>query len=1000
MSNIIKRVWNQNKMVNIESLHGMAFQAEDGGHVFEISGVNDAGEAVPLSGTVAGVFMRPDRADIALIGAASGGVASVTLTDDCYAVPGRFGLTIFVTEDGKKTAVYAAVGTVSRTSGGGVAGDTPQDVVDLINAIEAAVATIPADYTDLIAAVAPTYSSSSVYAVGAYAWYGGILYRCTTPITTAESWTAAHWKSVVIGDDVATISASLPRSYDSIENELEQITGNRGLVFQSGVYVTTSATGIGQTVSHTESKDYVCAISPCVEGDQFYVNVRGGTGTTRAYFFCDSNMVCTRRSNANELVNYRITARAGEAFVVFSNKLTALSSGFYAYKGVSLLSTFNDSENASIRYRKQLSSADDLDQLFDIGVYVAISSSMPTNSPTVIPFVLSIFGSPIGGSGDSKTAFLINQNGSALVRSTVSGGAWGNWVQLAKQEDTSYLKSGLLSYTNGILPIENNLVKGSRRANGNIDPAGVGICTKELYYLNTDTIITANVKDGWVYTVMEGYSPTSLQETHRQVYDPIIITKKPYIGFTFYKTAGGSVVNTELSDYTGQITLDFRLTSQSDLVHDVPENAGVANLIKRAYQMTNISYDALKDIPFYGSRVMAEGSFRNGIPYSSVRPENLYVPQSVSFDAFMTALMNPNSYIYTKELDIPNYYGHTYYGSVCSAFVAWCYQIEDVIPTTISFSHYDGFDELPSDQQNWRYIKLGDMLNKPGSHIVIVTDILRNRYGEIAYIELSEETDAVSAVARSKIYTRDKIQELYNQGYRIYRYANISSIEYEPSPWVHVEPFETAQPTYNSNIISRRGNNVNYPAGDPVVIDIIEQGSYTGYSLTNIGTSSTTTGTISGATITLSSLSAGKYKLCLTGDGNSDYIYFDVISTVGTKYETQSGRKVKVTPSTTLGTMSSVLFCGSNPGEDAFLAVVDFHVFTDAEIAQGYAIVDAPTADADNAPSDVWYMRCMYKTDFGLYSGSFSSVPVSTPNQTVTEAAYQESQYIVPYPAS
>lgn len=149
MNNIIKRVWNQNRMVNIEDLSGAAFQAESGGHTFAISGVDDTGAAVALSGTVAGVFRRPDNADIALTGASTGGVASVTLTDDCYAVPGRFYLTIFVTSGGQKTAVYAAVGTVASTNGGAVAGDTPQDVVDLINAIEAAVATIPEDYTDL-----------------------------------------------------------------------------------------------------------------------------------------------------------------------------------------------------------------------------------------------------------------------------------------------------------------------------------------------------------------------------------------------------------------------------------------------------------------------------------------------------------------------------------------------------------------------------------------------------------------------------------------------------------------------------------------------------------------------------------------------------------------------------------------------------------------------------------------------------------------------------------
>lgn len=207
-NNIIKRVWNQNRMVNIEDLCGMAFQAEAGGHTFQIFGVDDTGVAVPLSGTVAGVFRRPDNADIALTGSASEGVASVTLTEDCYAVPGFFGLTIFVTSGGQKTAVYAAVGTVAVTSGGAVAGDTPQDVVDLINAIAAAVATIPADYTDLMTAIAPIYSTTALYPVGSYVWYDGNLYRCTTPITTAETWTAAHWMAAVLGDDVCELKSS------------------------------------------------------------------------------------------------------------------------------------------------------------------------------------------------------------------------------------------------------------------------------------------------------------------------------------------------------------------------------------------------------------------------------------------------------------------------------------------------------------------------------------------------------------------------------------------------------------------------------------------------------------------------------------------------------------------------------------------------------------------------------------------------------------------------
>ena len=208
-NNIIRRVWNQNRMVNIEDLTGAAFQAESGGHTFEISGIDDTGAAVPLSGTVAGVFRRPDNADIALTGSASDGVVSVTLSEDCYAVPGRFGLTIFVTSNSQKVAVYACVGTVAVSSTGNVAGDTPASVEDLLDAIDAAIADlnsaigqIPASYANVMAAIAPTYSGSALYSVGSYAWYNGSLYRCTTAITTAEAWTAAHWTAAALGDDV------------------------------------------------------------------------------------------------------------------------------------------------------------------------------------------------------------------------------------------------------------------------------------------------------------------------------------------------------------------------------------------------------------------------------------------------------------------------------------------------------------------------------------------------------------------------------------------------------------------------------------------------------------------------------------------------------------------------------------------------------------------------------------------------------------------------------
>lgn len=234
-NNIIKRVWNQGSMTPIEDLQGSAFTNESGGHTFQISGVDSNGEAVALSGTVAASFLRPDQTTVGISGSVSGGVASVTLSEECYGIPGRFGLVVFLTSDGKKTAIYSCVGNVARSSTDVVAPGVAADVVDLINEIETAVSTIPASYSALMADIAPTYSSTARYAVGDYAWYEGDLKRCIVPITVGETYTPAHWTSAVVGDDVSALKSALNALGESLPMEetgqdlLDGETMNAGL---------------------------------------------------------------------------------------------------------------------------------------------------------------------------------------------------------------------------------------------------------------------------------------------------------------------------------------------------------------------------------------------------------------------------------------------------------------------------------------------------------------------------------------------------------------------------------------------------------------------------------------------------------------------------------------------------------------------------------------------------------------------------------------------------
>ena len=71
----------------------------------------------------------------------------------------------------------------------------------------------------LKAGIAPAYDASSTYAVGEYVMYNNALYRCTTAITTAEAWTAAHWTAAKIGEDLTDCSRQISDNLNILEDK-------------------------------------------------------------------------------------------------------------------------------------------------------------------------------------------------------------------------------------------------------------------------------------------------------------------------------------------------------------------------------------------------------------------------------------------------------------------------------------------------------------------------------------------------------------------------------------------------------------------------------------------------------------------------------------------------------------------------------------------------------------------------------------------------------------
>lgn len=188
----------------------IVFNADNNGVVIDVD-LLDGGEAATMSGTVAGAVICPDGSTVALTGSSSGNTVSIALDADCVAIPGQIGVGIQVVNGTTKTTVFKGVYNVDLFET-----DNPVDpgsrtalaIGDLVDDIETAVASIPADYSDLLAEIAPTFSNATAYPAGQYVWYDGDLYRFTTA-HSAGSWNSAEVAAAVLGNDLGSLKSAL-----------------------------------------------------------------------------------------------------------------------------------------------------------------------------------------------------------------------------------------------------------------------------------------------------------------------------------------------------------------------------------------------------------------------------------------------------------------------------------------------------------------------------------------------------------------------------------------------------------------------------------------------------------------------------------------------------------------------------------------------------------------------------------------------------------------------
>lgn len=114
----------------------------------------------------------------------------------------------------------------------------------------------------------PKFSTRSTYAVGNFVIYTGKLYRCTTAITVAEAWNAAHWTATTAAAELAAINSNISHigeidySYPNIGTPIGT-TGQTYTITRAGTKLIVFAERIDS------SKELIVAINGTVIMEQY-----------------------------------------------------------------------------------------------------------------------------------------------------------------------------------------------------------------------------------------------------------------------------------------------------------------------------------------------------------------------------------------------------------------------------------------------------------------------------------------------------------------------------------------------------------------------------------------------------------------------------------------------------------------------------------------------------------------------------------------------------------
>lgn len=316
-------ICNLNQPVAVTFLHGNLFSQDNAGNTINVN-IMDNGEPATIGGTVSANVIRADGETVAVSGAIDGNKAYVILPQACYAVPGRIEIIIKLTQNTTVTTIAAIVANVYRSTTDTVIdpGTIIPDIAALIEEIETAVASIPADYSALWTSLAPAFITTKAYKVGEYVTYDGGLYRFRAA-HAAGSWNAEHVIPVDIGGGITAVTDAMEH------NGLATIITD----WINGKRIQNAGDELGEPTTNVYFR--YCKV-PCVPGDVFVINATDDDWSAyRVWAFAKSNGdIISYADRGSDAVNTIITAPDDAAYMVVNDYSASSSWSGVSYKGL------------------------------------------------------------------------------------------------------------------------------------------------------------------------------------------------------------------------------------------------------------------------------------------------------------------------------------------------------------------------------------------------------------------------------------------------------------------------------------------------------------------------------------------------------------------------------------------------------------------------------------------------------------------------------------------